>query len=591
MEGSYAHHPPQFIGQPSFFYYHPEPNADNRQNGHFTPHPHAHGLPYPPPPHQLQSQDPAAFYAHHIAYERPMSSNSQMHYQQMQQYHHQQSLVTPVASPQPMCQKPTILVQQDSPYLYPLETDCYTPSTPPLSCSGSASSSPPSTCEILPTPVNGAYFGHESVEGIKQGCEGEVFNESLASAEWNGSASPPLTPVFIQPPSANSAPYLLSASSCPSLSPSPSPQPPSATPDTEVNFCDPRNLTVGSSSSAADYPCLPTLCTGDDEEHKLMLRGDAFDEPQEHKAPTPADFLTFNGLPTFEPLFELDNEDDFSADHLAPTHNAHFLGNKRQRTELSLSPESEPFGSEHSFSDFDDDLTTGLLTPCDTVTSFSMDDMVDMKPKPVKRRSSKKARIDEEFDSDFPVNSHSGDAQEDSRSSSNQQQSSSGQAQPNGTDNAIASSSEDGATPVTAPVSRRGRKQSLTEDPSKTFVCTLCNRRFRRQEHLKRHYRSLHTHDKPFECTDCGKKFSRSDNLSQHQRTHGAGSIVMGVLGENELRQHTEESYGSPDPNAMGAILFEAAAAVSSSSSVGSMSDHDHSPSGDKKQRKRKRDE
>jgi isoaspartyl peptidase/L-asparaginase-like protein (Ntn-hydrolase superfamily) len=40
-----------------------------------------------------------------------------------------------------------------------------------------------------------------------------------------------------------------------------------------------------------------------------------------------------------------------------------------------------------------------------------------------------------------------------------------------------------------------GRKRSLTEDPSNTFVCTLCNRRFRRQQHLKRHYRSLHTHD------------------------------------------------------------------------------------------------
>ena len=74
-------------------------------------------------------------------------------------------------------------------------------------------------------------------------------------------------------------------------------------------------------------------------------------------------------------------------------------------------------------------------------------------------------------------------------------------------DNAAASSSDESASAPVAPSSRRGRKQSLTEDPSKTFVCTLCSRRFRRQEHLKRHYRSLHTHDKPFECTDCGKKF------------------------------------------------------------------------------------
>jgi hypothetical protein len=41
-------------------------------------------------------------------------------------------------------------------------------------------------------------------------------------------------------------------------------------------------------------------------------------------------------------------------------------------------------------------------------------------------------------------------------------------------------------------VKRRGRKPSLTEDPSKTFVCNLCNHCFRRQEHLKRHHLSLH---------------------------------------------------------------------------------------------------
>ena len=60
-------------------------------------------------------------------------------------------------------------------------------------------------------------------------------------------------------------------------------------------------------------------------------------------------------------------------------------------------------------------------------------------------------------------------------------------------------------------VKRRGRKPSLTEDPSKTFVCNLCNHRFRRQEHLKRHHLSLHTQEKPFECHKCRKTFSRSD--------------------------------------------------------------------------------
>jgi hypothetical protein len=39
------------------------------------------------------------------------------------------------------------------------------------------------------------------------------------------------------------------------------------------------------------------------------------------------------------------------------------------------------------------------------------------------------------------------------------------------------------------------------------------------KEHLKRHYRSLHTHDKPFECTNCSKKLSRSGSLGLHQCT------------------------------------------------------------------------
>jgi uncharacterized Zn-finger protein len=68
--------------------------------------------------------------------------------------------------------------------------------------------------------------------------------------------------------------------------------------------------------------------------------------------------------------------------------------------------------------------------------------------------------------------------------------------------------------------STRGRKPSLEYDSTKTFVCTQCSRRFRRQEHLKRHFRSIHTNQKPFDCHLCNKKFSRGDNLAQHIKTH-----------------------------------------------------------------------
>ena len=118
------------------------------------------------------------------------------------------------------------------------------------------------------------------------------------------------------------------------------------------------------------------------------------------------------------------------------------------------------------------------------------------------------------------------------------------------------------------PVVRRGRKQSLTEDPSKTFVCHLCSRRFRRQEHLKRHFRSLHTKDKPFSCNECGKKFSRSDNLSQHARTHGS-SIHMSLIDGSEqfvgedgsLVDHHHHHHLHPQhgPGALGLVLVDAA--------------------------------
>lgn len=166
------------------------------------------------------------------------------------------------------------------------------------------------------------------------------------------------------------------------------------------------------------------------------------------------------------------------------------------------------------------------------------------------------------------------------------------------------------APPVVNPVNRRGRKQSLTDDPSKTFVCNLCSRRFRRQEHLKRHYRSLHTADKPFECSECGKKFSRSDNLAQHARTHGSGAIVMGMLDPNELNPSRNSVHTAPPPpptgihnfedqdvGALGAVLYDAAQSAASASSGTSDSGSDSTLSmnsvADRKRpmKKRKREE
>lgn len=384
--------------------------------------------------------------------------------------------------------------------------------------------------------------------------------------------------VFIHPPSASQGSYLLSATSCPSLSPSPSPLPRASFAEAENNFCNPRDLTV---SASTQLPCLPTLCPGD-EEHKLVLKGEA--AKAEKVEPAQAFDFTAGAL-TFEPLFELDSEDDFAGLVQFPsTDNAQFLGSKRQRTDLvSFTPE-EDIVSDASFTDFEDELAIhGLpLTPCD---SDCFSDAMSNAPAPKKRSLKKAARSSEASDADTEYTGKADQSGDNTQSEASSQQAS------GPTDNALASSSDETTpAPQSAPTSRRGRKQSLTEDPSKTFVCTLCNRRFRRQEHLKRHYRSLHTHEKPFECTDCGKKFSRSDNLSQHQRTHGTGAVVMGVLDHSEVQQPpqaTINSYDNTDPAMLGQILYTAAANISSSSSDG-YSDMEPTPI---KMRKRKRDE
>jgi len=296
---------------------------------------------------------------------------------------------------------------------------------------------------------------------------------------------------------------------------------------------------------------------------------------------TALEFNGVGGLPTFEPLFELDVEDDFSGFVSYPgPENVHFVSNKRQRMDTAPGlVDDDSFFSESSYSD-EDDMAAAAYSP--VTSEFSVPETSAANaPKP-KRRSTKK----------------SSDCDAHSVADSNEEQQS----------EAASPENEDDGTPArSSNVSRRGRKQSLTDDPSKTFVCTLCSRRFRRQEHLKRHYRSLHTHEKPFECTDCGKKFSRSDNLSQHQRTHGAGTMVMGVLTEPSVQmQHIESVNGgeagsvirpkseqyssvspqpqriSPDAGELGAMLFDVAAQAARSS--GSESDK-------KPAKKRKRDE
>lgn len=592
---------PQVMGQSPFFYYNPDPKPDNRQHGHFSQQPNNVQVPVY---HSQVPQMPST-----PIYSRPNSSCSQppMH-PQMYNMGYQMNM-TPMASPRPMYQKPTILIQEHAPRMM-LESDAhedmyYLPSTPPLSASGSSTCSP-SSYEMMQTPVNSLFFGHEGFQGVKEGCEADVQCENLVGSEWTRCGSPPLTPVFIHPNSLmNNASELLSANSCPSLSPSPSPYPRSVVSEQDLDFCDPRNLTVSAGTSAeqstptltktgAEFPALPTLCAGDDEEHKYMLAGETFTPSADsHNKIFNFSVTCQEGLPTFDQFSDLDSEEDFvnGLVNFPITDNVHFFGNKRQRTDSGadlISLHSE-FISEDDFEDFAEfDESDQFAVACPPSPPASGSER-DIKKEKRSSKRSKKTRCEEDstdFDNlvrsrkyTVPMNATAGTPPQETSIESQQDNTAPSQSGSSDTNKNL--ESEAGATPSQPAVTRRGRKQSLTEDPSKTFICEICNRRFRRQEHLKRHYRSLHTGDKPFECHECGKKFSRSDNLAQHSRTHGSGAILMGVLEDGEIQDGLEGGQAE----LLGRNLYQIAAQAPGSESE--TSSRSSGNEGGRKKRKR----
>ncbi|PHH55821.1 C2H2 finger domain transcription factor sebA [Ceratocystis fimbriata CBS 114723] len=352
------------------------------------------------------------------------------------------------------------------------------PNTPPLSMAGSAMSSPDG--DMLQTPMNPMFSGIE----IKE-----------MPAHWAAHVSPPHTPSGFMSSQSSAA---SSFTTCPSLSPSP-------TPDVS-EFLDPRNLTVAAASASS-----------------AMIAPMAEDLLKEDFVKTDMESANFELEPTVDHLsFDLENDVDFNFANM----DASLETGRRPRACTGSSVVSL---GHHFFEsaeiNFDD-------------TSF--DFMTNTPEVEHDVHRNKKARTSP---GPSPVNIVGGLASPETTDS----RSSTSPVADNASPLAVSSpqemaplaspTSSASPTAVAAPSSRRGRKQSLTEDPSKTFVCDLCNRRFRRQEHLKRHYRSLHTQEKPFECTDCGKKFSRSDNLAQHARTHGSGAIVMDLIEDQEQQQ------------------------------------------------------
>ncbi|KAF7291174.1 hypothetical protein MIND_01260700 [Mycena indigotica] len=102
-----------------------------------------------------------------------------------------------------------------------------------------------------------------------------------------------------------------------------------------------------------------------------------------------------------------------------------------------------------------------------------------------------------------------------------------------------------GANGSAAASSMPAEELGFREMETRLHVCKVdgCGKCFRRGEHLKRHIRSIHTHDKPFPCTftGCEKYFNRHDNLLQHLKVHQPRELAADKPADEGIEPEEED--------------------------------------------------
>ncbi|TQS38721.1 hypothetical protein Golomagni_00766 [Golovinomyces magnicellulatus] len=452
----------------------------------------------------------------------------------------------------------------------------YYPSTPPLSASRSITSSPPDY-NGLTTPVNATFAGVNRVKDIS-------IVDATNHRNWSENGSPPVTPVFIQPSSLMSncsTNDMLSAVQCSLLSPSPSPFPNQPLTDGDLDFCDPRQLTMlpvtqnntspAKSNLSQSLALVPAFCVEEKSANKEISETEAIHNIVDSGLLN-YPIISQQVQPNFCPIPGIDTEEEFvnGLVNFPLTDSVQYFGAKRHRigSGSGLSINSESFLSADEadgFKETEDTQQVATACPLSPPSSGSEREIKKGKKLRKPRRTTQDAlAYDLNLGQTLKTIVKMKTAESESASDSVGNESSKVPSSQSGAqDKKKKSENRSDIKHNQTPATRRGRKQSMTEDPSKTFLCELCPQRFRRQEHLKRHFRSLHTEDRPFECHECGKKFSRSDNLSQHARTHGSGAIVMGLIEGTDM--HGEADADHERIQNLGSILYRAAAATSGS--------------------------
>ncbi|KAL9975985.1 hypothetical protein ACROYT_G013214 [Oculina patagonica] len=85
------------------------------------------------------------------------------------------------------------------------------------------------------------------------------------------------------------------------------------------------------------------------------------------------------------------------------------------------------------------------------------------------------------------------------------------------------------------------------EDERKKYVCTICGKRFTRQNHLDNHV-MIHGDEKPFQCEECMYKCNRKCNLKRHTRLVHNKEIGKEVPELNEDSNSEDEKTEESKP-------------------------------------------